>query len=320
MSVAYDLLERAQVPAVFTSVRERIAGHGVHAADRVAVSGPDATLTYGELDDRADRLAAALQADGAGPGSCVAVLLSRSARYVLAAAAVMKTGAAYLPLDPATPADRIAYILGDAGTAAVLTDHDHAGTVPQGPWTVVDLDEPRSLTPAPQTPADPQLGPETVAYVIYTSGSTGRPKGVEITHGNLAHLVDWHNAAFDVTPADRASQVAGLGFDAAVWEILAAARGRRLAARRRRGDPPLPAAAAELAGRPPGHHRVRADAARRAAHGGRVAGAHRAAHAADRGRAAEPPSPARSPVHRGQQLRTDRVHRRRDLRDRGTRG
>ncbi len=131
----------------------------------------------------------------------------------------MKTGAAYLPLDPATPADRIEYILGDAGTAAVLTDHDHAGTVPQGPWTVVDLDEPRSLAPAPQTPAEPQPVRTTVAYVIYTSGSTGRPKGVEITHGNLAHLVDWHNAAFDVTPADRASQVAGLGFDAAVWEI-----------------------------------------------------------------------------------------------------
>jgi amino acid adenylation domain-containing protein len=84
---------------------------------------------------------------------------------------------------------------------------------------VLDLDEPRSLTPAPQTPSDPRTGPESLAYVIYTSGSTGRPKGVEITHANLASLVDWHNAAFGVTAADRSSQVAGLGFDAAVWEI-----------------------------------------------------------------------------------------------------
>ena len=209
----------AQAPATSVPVPARIAAHGASAADRLAVTGPDTTLTYGELDDRADRLAAALQAAGAGPGSCVAVLLPRSARYVLAAAAVMKAGAAYLPLDPATPADRVEYILGDAATAVVLTDHERAGTIPAGPWTVIDLDEPRSLTPASQTPTDPHTGPDSLAYVIYTSGSTGRPKGVEITHANLANLVDWHNAAFEVTGADRASQVAGLGFDAAVWEI-----------------------------------------------------------------------------------------------------
>lgn len=209
----------APAPATFVPVPARIAAHGASAADRVAVAGPDVTLTYGELDDRADRLAAALQAAGAGPGSCVAVLLPRSARYVLAAAAVMKAGAAYLPLDPATPADRVEYILGDAATAVVITDATRAGSVPPGPWTVLDLDEPRTLAPAPQTPADPRTGPDSLAYVIYTSGSTGRPKGVEITHANLASLVDWHNAAFEVTAADRSSQVAGLGFDAAVWEI-----------------------------------------------------------------------------------------------------
>jgi amino acid adenylation domain-containing protein len=209
----------AQAPATSVPVPARIAAFGASAADRVAVAGPDVTLTYGELDDRADRLAAALQAAGAGPGSCVAVLLPRSARYVLAAAAVMKAGAAYLPLDPATPADRVEYILGDAATAVVLTDAERAGGVPQGPWTVIDLDEPGSLSPARQTPSDPQLGPDSLAYVIYTSGSTGRPKGVEITHANLANLVDWHNRAFEVTSEDRASQVAGLGFDAAVWEI-----------------------------------------------------------------------------------------------------
>lgn len=209
----------ASTPATFVPVPARIAAHGASAPDRVAVAGPDTTLTYGELDDRADRLAAVLQAAGAGDGSCVAVLLPRSARYVLAAAAVMKAGAAYLPLDPATPADRVEYILGDAGTAVVLTDRALGGSVPQGPWSVIDLDEPRSPIPAPPRPADPRTGPDSLAYVIYTSGSTGRPKGVEITHANLAHLVDWHNAEFGVTSDDRASQVAGLGFDAAVWEM-----------------------------------------------------------------------------------------------------
>ncbi len=111
-------------------------------------------VTYGELDDQADRLAATLRAAGAGPGSCVGVVLPRSARHVVTTLAVLKAGAAYLPLDPATPADRVEYILGDAGVAVVLTDHDRAGGVPRGPWGVLDLDEPRGTAPGPRPPED----------------------------------------------------------------------------------------------------------------------------------------------------------------------
>lgn len=177
-------------------------------------------MTYGELEVEAERWASWLRAAGAGPGSCVAVLLPRSARFVLAVVAVMKTGAAYLPLDPVTPVDRVGYILGDSGASLVLTDGGGAGGVPVGSWAVVDLDQPLDVSlGVGEAPAVRATDPGGVAYVIYTSGSTGRPKGVEITHANLAFLVDWHVAAFGVTDRDRVSQVAGLGFDAAVWEL-----------------------------------------------------------------------------------------------------
>jgi amino acid adenylation domain-containing protein len=214
----YPSLDHADVAALVPTPG-RIAAHARAAAERIAVVDADSQVTYGELDEQADRLAATLRASGAGPGACVAVLLPRSARYIVAALAVMKAGAAYLPLDPTTPVDRVEYILGDAGAAAVLTDQGHAATVPPGPWTVIDPDEARGPAPDAQPEAAAPPAPEDLAYVIYTSGSTGRPKGVEITHANLAHLVDWHIAAFGVSREDRASQVAGLGFDAAVWEI-----------------------------------------------------------------------------------------------------
>ncbi len=201
----------------FASVPARVAVLAQSVADRPALVAADGQLTYAELDAQADRWARALRASGAGQGSCVAVLLPRGARYVVAALAAMRAGAAYLPLDPATPADRIAYILGDAAAAAVLTDRDHAGAVPRGSWSVIEVDGADAAAAGPPVAAPSE--PDDLAYVIYTSGSTGRPKGVEITHANLAHLVDWHNAAFGVTADDRASQVAGLGFDAAVWEI-----------------------------------------------------------------------------------------------------
>jgi amino acid adenylation domain-containing protein len=215
----------APATTTFVPVPARIEAHAATTPHRVAVEDSDTTVTYGELDEWADRLARTLRACGAGPGCCVALLLPRSARFVVAAHAVLKTGAAYLPLDPATPTDRVHYILGDAGASIVLSDHSRPEAVPRGPWVELELDDDAGAAPtapvarSPEPVAGSPTGRERSAYVIYTSGSTGRPKGVEITHANLAHLVDWHNAAFAVTDEDRASQVAGLGFDAAVWEI-----------------------------------------------------------------------------------------------------
>ena len=203
----------------FTRRADRFPRHG--RSGRPRRPAPDGRLTRGELDDHSNRLAAYLREAGAGPERCVGLFLDRSADFVVAALAVLKAGAAYLPLDPSTPPERVAFILADAGAPLLLTHRGQARGLSPAGCRVVELDGPEAAAIAarPASFAREDPAPQSLAYVIYTSGSTGRPKGVEITHANLLNLVDWHNSAFGVTAADRASQVAGLGFDAAGWEI-----------------------------------------------------------------------------------------------------
>ena len=196
------------------SIPASIARRAAATPDGVAVVDGDSRLTFGELERRSDALAARLQAAGAGPDGCVGIYLNRSGRFVVAALAAMKSGAAYVPLDPSTPAERVSAILADAGAIALVTDR--CELLPPGPWAVLAAVAPDDARSTLQRRA---LDPDGLAYVIYTSGSTGEPKGVEITHANLCNLADWHVAAFAVAADDRASQVASLGFDAAVWEI-----------------------------------------------------------------------------------------------------
>ena len=197
------------------TVPGRIARRASAAPDTTAVVDGDVRLTYGELDRRSDVLAVRLSEAGAGPGTCVGIYLNRSARFVVSALAVMKSGAAYVPLDPSTPSERVSAILAGAGAIALVTDR--CDLLQPGPWTVVSAMVPDGARA--QASPKAHIDGESLAYVIYTSGSTGEPKGVEITHANLANLVDWHTSAFAVTVGDRASQIASLGFDAAVWEI-----------------------------------------------------------------------------------------------------
>jgi amino acid adenylation domain-containing protein len=187
------------------------------AAESVAVADACERLTYAGLDEKSTRLAMRLREAGVGPGRCAGVLVERSARFVVAALGIVKAGAAYVPLDPSTPVDRAAFILENAGATALVTQPNRMDRLPQGSWLTVDVDDLPALDTSRFTVAQPD--PESVAYIIYTSGSSGQPKGVEVTHANLANLIDWHRRAFDVTSADCASLVAGLGFDAAVWEI-----------------------------------------------------------------------------------------------------
>jgi len=164
---------------------------------RIAISTEIAKLTYAELHQRADSLAASLKAKGVGPESLIAICLPRSIDFVIAAVGIMKSGAAYLPIDPSTPQARIDAMLADAQTAIVIRD------IP---------------TDAGEAPAR-DFDPTRLAYVIYTSGSTGTPKGVEVTHANLNHLISWHNNAFNITENDHATLFASPGFDASVWEM-----------------------------------------------------------------------------------------------------
>ena len=179
-------------------------------------------LSYGELDRRANRLANYLRANGVEQNVVVGLYLDRSPAMVVAALAILKAGGAYVPLDPIHPVERLAFMLQDAGASLVVSKTRWAEGFPAGEWKVVTLDGDAEKISS-QSDIAPQsgVGGEDLAYIIYTSGSTGKPKGVELIHSGLANLVAWHERAFQVTAADRASAQSALGFDAAVWEMWA---------------------------------------------------------------------------------------------------
>ncbi len=209
--------ENSPISHLADSIPARIARRATIAPNHIAIVDGQAQLTYGEIERQSDLLAARLQQAGAGQEHCIGLFLERSAQFIVTALAVMKSGAAYVPLDSSNPADRVGAILADAGALVLLTDSHKVQSLPAGPWRVIEVDIPDK--PGSIAFTKFQTDPKSLAYVIYTSGSTGHPKGVEITHASLSNLIDWHQLAFKVTATDRASQVAGLGFDAAVWEI-----------------------------------------------------------------------------------------------------
>jgi amino acid adenylation domain-containing protein len=199
-------------------VPQLVAMQAATAPEAPALGGPAGVLSHGDLHARATALAGRLAALGIGRNALVAVVVPRSPDLVVAALGAFYAGAAYLPLEPSSPRERLRFVLDDATPAAVLVGSGSAVDVPDGPWAVVPVecaasDGDAGLVPPAVSDA------EDLAYVIYTSGSTGRPKGVEITHAALLNLVTWHCRAFAVVPGDRAMQYASPGFDAAVWEI-----------------------------------------------------------------------------------------------------
>ena len=201
-------------------VPQLVAAHAAARPEQVALVANGEALSYGELEVRSDQVADRLCMLGVGPEVVVGLCLHRSIGLPVAALGILKAGAAYLPLDPAYPSDRLAFMLRDAHAPVLVTDADLAQRFPSGGCQVVELDAgSRSIARQDaSSPVDEALT-QQLAYVIYTSGSTGSPKGVEITHASLSNLVSWHQHAFQVTSADRASQIAGLSFDAAVWEL-----------------------------------------------------------------------------------------------------
>jgi amino acid adenylation domain-containing protein len=146
--------------------------------------------------------------------------LSRSLHFPISALALLKAGAAYLPLEPKTPSKRLHTMLESAEVKFVLADRETAQAVPSGNWKTVDLDASAEVINdcLSEFVASP-VTTRQIAYVIFTSGSTGVPKPVAVGHDSLLNLVEWHNRAFNVIAADRASQLASIGFDAAVWEL-----------------------------------------------------------------------------------------------------
>ena len=201
-------------------VPELVSAQAAATPDAIAVTHGKRSLSYQELDRRANRLAHILQSLGVGPDVVVGLYLDRSLAMIVGALAILKAGGAYLPLDPSYPTERLMFLLKDAQAPILVTGQCMADTLPEHPEHVVTLD-PEGRLPVTQNSEPPiaRARGENLAYVIYTSGSTGQPKGVEITHGGLLNLVSWHQRAFRITRDDRASQLSALGFDAAVWEL-----------------------------------------------------------------------------------------------------
>ncbi|MFI1398431.1 amino acid adenylation domain-containing protein [Streptomyces sp. NPDC020681] len=182
-------------------------------------------LSYAQLHARADRLAHELAARGAAPGTLVAIALPRSVDLIVSTLAVVKAGAAYLPLDPDYPADRIGYMLDDADPVLVLTTTGVAEALPavtERPWLALDTDATAELVAArPTGPVPtPDPDPQDTAYTIYTSGSTGRPKGVVVPQNALINLVHDMAERFRIGADDRFLSVTTFGFDISNLEIL----------------------------------------------------------------------------------------------------
>ncbi|MGW6846328.1 amino acid adenylation domain-containing protein [Streptomyces sp. NPDC054958] len=192
----------------------------VRTPGAVAVVSGGAEVSYADLDARANRLARHLVAQGVGPESFVGVCLERGIESVVALLAVLKSGGAYLPIDPAYPADRIAYMLADAKPTALLTSTSTSTAIPQSDaTTVLALDE-VDLTTLPASPLDVGIRPEHPAYVIYTSGSTGRPKGVVVEHRSVAGLLGWAAAEFGGEDFRRVLVSTSFNFDVSVFELF----------------------------------------------------------------------------------------------------
>ena len=188
--------------------------------DGLALVSNTQTVTYRELEVRANQLAHHLRKLGVGPEVIVGLCLGRSPLMVVAALAILKAGGAYIPLDPDYPVERLRFMLEDAKSAVLIARQDIGARIGSGRWKTLDIEK-RALqiSDYPETAPEMNFSGDNLAYVIYTSGSTGRPKGVQITHQSLLNLVQWHQRAFAISPSDRASQVASVGFDAAVWEL-----------------------------------------------------------------------------------------------------
>nr|UDM84244.1 amino acid adenylation domain-containing protein [Streptomyces sp.] len=233
----YWLLEElvgTTMPTPPLTIPELVRRQVLATPDAVAVVCADQYLTYRQLYDRADRLAADLTRSGLGPESLVGLALPRSADLVVALLGILKSGAGYLPIDPRYPSRRLDFLLSDAAPGLILTD---SATVEQLPDHGIpcrhlesfdldldldlDLDGGGGEAPAGERPK-PSPRPENLAYLMYTSGSTGAPKGVAITHANVVNGVSRLAVTAGLGPGSRVLAGTSINFDVSVFEVFAA--------------------------------------------------------------------------------------------------
>ncbi|HYH81525.1 MAG TPA: amino acid adenylation domain-containing protein, partial [Longimicrobium sp.] len=211
----------AEVPAD-RCIHQLFEAQAERTPDAVALVFEDASLTYAELNARANRLAHHLRGHGVGPEVRVGVLMERSLEMVVSLLAVLKAGGAYVPLDPGLPAERLAYMLDDSAVPLVLVQAALRGAVPARDGVEVLAVDALAERLAAESIESPQsgAGPDSLAYVIYTSGSTGRPKGVMNQHRGVVNRLVWMQAQFGIDADDVVLQKTPFGFDVSVWEFF----------------------------------------------------------------------------------------------------
>jgi amino acid adenylation domain-containing protein len=222
--------ERHRVVTEWNATRANYARHAALPAlfaataaafpNAAAVSFEGCAMSYGELDRRSNQLARALAARGVGAGAFVGVAVERSNAMVVALLGILKAGAAYVPLDPAYPRDRLTFMASDAGLRLLVTEDHLASLVPAPPGglLLVDGDETEINAQSP-APLPGAISAESPAYVLYTSGSTGKPKGVIVPHRALVNFVSSMAKAPGLSPSDRLLGVTSLSFDIAGLEL-----------------------------------------------------------------------------------------------------
>ncbi|HLX78422.1 MAG TPA: amino acid adenylation domain-containing protein, partial [Acidimicrobiales bacterium] len=223
--------ERAQIdrwnetgsarPELGRCVQELFEEQVIRTPDAVAVEFGERSVSYAELNARANGLARRLCDAGAGRDVPVAICLERSLELPIAVLAVLKAGGAYAPLDPAYPAERLAFMLEDTGAPVLVTQRSLLDRLPERRAQVICVDDP-SATGVQVVEPDLSLvgGPDDLAYVLFTSGSTGRPKGVAMPHAPLCNLLSWQRDHFSSSPSARTLQFASISFDVAFQELF----------------------------------------------------------------------------------------------------
>ncbi|WP_374729786.1 amino acid adenylation domain-containing protein [Mycobacteroides abscessus] len=201
-----------------TSIPELFAAQVARAPEAIAITCGERSWSYGELDATANRLANHLVTHGARPGERVALLLPRTGEAIAAILAVLKTGAAYLPIDPAHPDSRVDFVLGDAAPIVAVTTAELLPRLSASGVPVIDIDDPAVSAQNDTTLPVPAV--DDIAYIIYTSGTTGAPKGVAVTHRNVAQLLESLDA--ELALGQVWTQCHSLAFDYSVWEIWGA--------------------------------------------------------------------------------------------------
>nr|APD72041.1 non-ribosomal peptide synthetase 7 [Streptomyces sp.] len=217
LATAHSDGERHSVP--LTTLAAAFAAQVARSPQATAVVFDGEPLTYAQLDARAEVLAGVLCAQGAGPGRLVAVAVERSAELMVALLGVVKSGAAYLPVELDYPADRVVHMLTDSGAMTIVTTTASAARLPRvsglTPLLIDALDQ-----DSPALPLGPSAHPDDPAYLIYTSGSTGRPKGVLVSHGAIVNRLAWMQNEYHIGPSDRILQKTPASFDVSVWEFF----------------------------------------------------------------------------------------------------